>query len=86
MNRHTAKPLRSVSYAQYWRSLIVAVALIFAGGGAVMLSARPLPPVETDPAVIAAALKSCDAGDYENCYIYGRAISAKIRDTHTRHL
>ena len=42
-----------------------------------MLSARPLPSVETDPAVIAAALKSCDAGDYENCYIYGRAMSAK---------
>ncbi|MGB7654964.1 MAG: hypothetical protein WBL74_05740 [Novosphingobium sp.] len=77
MNEDNANPLRPVSFARYWRSLIVAAALIFAGGGAVMLSAKPLPPVETDPAVIAAALKSCDAGDYENCYIYGRAMSAK---------
>lgn len=51
--------------------------MIFATGWAVMLSAQPLPPVATDPAVIAAAKKSCDAGDYEDCYIYGRATAAK---------
>ncbi len=52
-------------------------ALALAGGGAVMLSAQALPPVETDPAAIAAALKACDAGDAEKCYVYGRAVAAK---------
>ena len=77
MNEHNAKQFRLPSFAQYWRPLIVAVALMFAGGGTVMLSAQSLPPVVTDPAVIAAALKSCDAGNYEDCYIFGRAILLK---------
>lgn len=77
MNEHNANPFRLPAFARYRRSLIAAVALVFAGGGTVMLSAQSPPPVVTDPAVIAAALKSCDAGNYQNCYIYGRAISAK---------
>ena len=77
MNEHNTKQFRLLSFAQYRRALIVAVALMLAGGGTVMLSAQSLPPVVTDPVVIAAALKSCDAGDYEDCYIYGRAIAAK---------
>lgn len=77
MNERNAKQLRMHSFAQYWRSLVVAVGLVCAGGGAVILSAQSLPPVETDPVVIAAALKSCNAGGYEDCYTYGRAIAAK---------
>ena len=76
MNEHNAKQFGLRSFAPYRRTLIVAAAALFAGGGAVMLSAQALSPPATDPAVIAVALKSCDAGDYEDCYIYGRAISA----------
>ena len=77
MTEHSANRFRLLSLAPYRRSLILALTLIFACGGAVMLSAQPVPPVATDPAVIAAALKSCDAGDYEDCYVYGRAIAAQ---------
>ena len=64
-------------FTKYWRILVGTVAVGLVGGGTVMLSAQPLPPATTDPAVIAAALKSCDAGNYQDCYIYGRAMSAK---------
>ena len=77
MTDHNANRFRLLWLAPYRRSLILALALIFASGGAVMLSAQPLPPVAKDPAVIAAALKSCDAGNYEDCYVYGRAISVQ---------
>lgn len=77
MTQYSANQSWLRSFAQYRRSLIVAVAVILAGGGAVMLAAQSPPPAETNPVLIAAALKSCDAGDNQACYIYGRAISAK---------
>lgn len=58
-----------------------AVSALLACGGAILLSAQSPLPVETNPAVIAAALEACDAGDFDNCYVYGRAMLANAART-----
>lgn len=54
--------------------IFIASAAVLTGSAA--SSQSTLPPVLTDPADIERARVSCDAGDFDNCYAYGRAMLA----------